>query len=536
MPGSVKCPHCGLINPRSAERCDCGYDFTTQRPPSRQAQNTPPNTLPPNPASRSQAKSGGKFTLFIVFLAIPLVALIAAQGIEWRLDSNLRKALLQQYPDKTAQIEAISVSSVCNDATVRADKAFADICDLNDKMGLMSLGAILGAVVSLGLLGAIRLSGGLARRKRTLLLWLFAPGLHLSMLIVSALMVLYAALGIAAIYYGGSFLGGMIPIGMILALSLGGFIGVASMIRAQFSAFGKATTTAVAKTLKPTQYKTIWGFVTDLASSMGAQQPDMIIAGLEPNFYVTEANVLCLDGKLHGRTMYLSVPLCRILSIEELNAVLGHELAHYKGMDTRFSKRFYPIYRGATKGLQDIASGLSGKGTAGHFVLLPAFMILAYFLGCFSKAEHELSRERELIADGEAAKTAGARPLAAALIKIYGFSPAWPVVKNAMEDAIQHGKMLINASTFFADLVNSLNPQEALRDVSEEGPVHPTDTHPPLAVRLENLGMSLPEVQVESCRTQPNAPANNLLGDNEALEIELTDCQQALMIRASKSQ
>ena len=23
----MDCPHCGLINPDSAERCDCGYDF-----------------------------------------------------------------------------------------------------------------------------------------------------------------------------------------------------------------------------------------------------------------------------------------------------------------------------------------------------------------------------------------------------------------------------------------------------------------------------------------------------------------------------
>jgi len=25
----MKCPNCGLINPETAERCDCGYDFLT---------------------------------------------------------------------------------------------------------------------------------------------------------------------------------------------------------------------------------------------------------------------------------------------------------------------------------------------------------------------------------------------------------------------------------------------------------------------------------------------------------------------------
>ena len=27
---SQKCPHCGLFNPPSALRCDCGYDFATR--------------------------------------------------------------------------------------------------------------------------------------------------------------------------------------------------------------------------------------------------------------------------------------------------------------------------------------------------------------------------------------------------------------------------------------------------------------------------------------------------------------------------
>ena len=26
----MECPHCGLINPETAQRCDCGYDFTTK--------------------------------------------------------------------------------------------------------------------------------------------------------------------------------------------------------------------------------------------------------------------------------------------------------------------------------------------------------------------------------------------------------------------------------------------------------------------------------------------------------------------------
>ncbi len=27
----MRCPSCGLINPKTAQRCDCGYDFADQR-------------------------------------------------------------------------------------------------------------------------------------------------------------------------------------------------------------------------------------------------------------------------------------------------------------------------------------------------------------------------------------------------------------------------------------------------------------------------------------------------------------------------
>ena len=48
----MKCPNCGLINPDSALRCDCGYDFTAQEikesylPPKKiQNQEPPPDGL-----------------------------------------------------------------------------------------------------------------------------------------------------------------------------------------------------------------------------------------------------------------------------------------------------------------------------------------------------------------------------------------------------------------------------------------------------------------------------------------------------------
>src|SRR5262249_3948737 len=121
------------------------------------------------------------------------------------------------------------------------------------------------------------------------------------------------------------------------------------------------------------------------------------------NFYVTETEVASLDGLLHGRTLYVSFSLCRILDLNEFRAVLAHELAHYKGLDTRFSREFYPIYRGAAQGIVNVRSTFSGRGVIGRLVLLPAIYTLSYFLRAFAESERRISRERELAADSAAA-------------------------------------------------------------------------------------------------------------------------------------
>src|SRR5262249_10608236 len=154
--------------------------------------------------------------------------------------------------------------------------------------------------------------------------------------------------------------------------------------------------------------------------------------------------VVCLDGQLTDRTMYISLPLCRLLTEDELKVVLGHELAHYKGRDTQFSQRFYPIYRGATDALVRLEQSFSHgeKGSAADFVLLPAFLTLSYFLDSFSNAEREISRDRELVADAEAAKVGSAHTIATALVKIHAYSAMWILVREQMKNALERGQQL----------------------------------------------------------------------------------------------
>ena len=60
MAEAKDCPKCGLVNPPTAQRCDCGWDFVSGQQEE--------SYLPPNQRIAIAAGLGG--TLFCVFLYI----------------------------------------------------------------------------------------------------------------------------------------------------------------------------------------------------------------------------------------------------------------------------------------------------------------------------------------------------------------------------------------------------------------------------------------------------------------------------------
>ncbi len=211
-------------------------------------------------------------------------------------------------------------------------------------------------------------------------------------------------------------------------VAIGAVLGVYRLIQAARHAVERAHVNVVGKVLEDGGHARLREAVSEVAGAIGAETPHRVVAGLDPNFFVTEADITCLDGQLQGRTLYVSLPLSRILTASELKAIIGHELGHFKGQDTQFSQRFYPIYAGAHRSLVGLAQ--SGGG-ARSVAILPAFYLLALFLESFATAEATISRERELAADAEAARAAGVDAAASALVKVHAYAPAWMAVVEA---------------------------------------------------------------------------------------------------------
>lgn len=89
----------------------------------------------------------------------------------------------------------------------------------------------------------------------------------------------------------------------------------------------------------------VWQRVRQMAEFLGTQPPDLIVVGIDASFYVTE-NPVRLAGQIEtGRMLYMSLPMLKKMTVEEADSVLGHELAHFSGDDTFWSRRIAPLIR-----------------------------------------------------------------------------------------------------------------------------------------------------------------------------------------------
>jgi Zn-dependent protease with chaperone function len=226
----------------------------------------------------------------------------------------------------------------------------------------------------------------------------------------------------------------------------------------------------------------LWNTVEALSKRVEIDPPTEILVGSELNFFVTELSVIHLGGKTKGRTLYLSSRLMKILDTEEVEAIIGHELAHFKGQDTQLTKEFYPFRWkiGQTIGHLDRIKG----------VAIPALAIVTAFTELFETVIAEYSRTRELAADALGAVVTSPQAMGRALIKLSLHSEAFLA---SYRRATQTGNpTLPDERTMFEEY---LKGGDAWSKIEESRLTHPIDSHPPLSERLASLHCSLAELK-----------------------------------------
>jgi len=462
--------------------------------------------------------------LFGLILGVPVVGVLVATGVQWKFDSELRTAARRQVPDASpARLAALTFVDVCKSANADIQGA----CDTYAHVTAVGIASVAAASIGLILIAALWMAGLLARTSRKVLLFVFRPGLYFTGAVLILLVLMHAGIAIASIYYGESALVNRIHVGIILAITLGAIGGALAIARHAFAVVHKASVAVIGRSVTREQAPRLWNRVNEVAQRLDALPPEHIIVGLDPNFFVTEAEVQYPGGTCNGRTLYCSLPLSRILRTEEFIGIIGHELGHFKGEDTKFSQQFFPIYRGTVNSIAALQH--SGGQGSGVIALLPAIALFSYFLECFSVAESKISRDRELIADRAGVEVSSVHAMATALVKVHAFAGIWEQVQNGAASLLSQGKGWLNASKTFAGAVVRAARPEALENVATTEMPHPTDSHPPLSVRLQALGLPLASLVQDALVVEPADAAINLVDEPEKIEQEVNDTYHSIL-------
>lgn len=156
----------------------------------------------------------------------------------------------------------------------------------------------------------------------------------------------------------------------------------------------------------------LWQRVSEMAAKLGIAPPDNIFVGIDDNFFVTEHPARVSGQRLEGRTLFASLSLLKSLSRSEADAVLAHELAHFSGEDTLYSRRISPLLGKYVHYLDALYQGGISR---------PIFHFMFFFWNLYQISLSKLRREREFRADRIGGELTSPQDMANALIKVAAY-------------------------------------------------------------------------------------------------------------------
>lgn len=327
---------------------------------------------------------------------------------------------------------------------------------------------------------AIAALGGLAFVSRQWQYVSFVVGWRLMTLASAAEVILQGAMGVWLSFWVTAFFTQKYYIKLIGIVGILVLLGVAMLVKAIFQRV-PSNNEVEGETVSEADAPQLWRRIRHMAAHLKTAPPDHIVAGIDTNFFVTQAPLTVAGKALTGRTLFVSIPLLRQLSVPEADAVLGHELAHFRGGDTQASAQLAP------KLLQYDHYVAGMRGAASFTLVVYHFMQLYRMI--FQLALSRDSREREFRADRTAAKLISPQAIVQSLVKIAAYSNYRSSTEHAL---FQHNEQLGNALGIADTVAQGLRPYAAsaefVDDMREARIPHPYDSHPPMEQRMRNVG------------------------------------------------
>lgn len=340
---------------------------------------------------------------------------------------------------------------------------------------------LLGSVALLALMVAL---GRLAFARRAWQLGSFLAGRRVLVVASALMLVLQGAFATWLSYWVTAFFFDIYIPKLILLVAIVVAVAVFGAVRAILTR-AKIDDRVQGERIAADAAPALWTRIREMAGRLGTAPPDEVIAGIDANFFVAEQPLQVGDTRTRGRTLYVSLPLLRVLSQDEADAVLAHELGHFVGGDTAASAALGPQ-------LVQFDHYLEQMRTGGLTII--AFHVLHLYRLIFELALSRSSREREFAADRVAAQLVSADALARSLVKVSAYSLYRGEVEGRLFEHDRTYTSQLGIGQRVADGLADFSRSPAFVDGVRRGGVpHPFDSHPPLRERIAGVGADLPD-------------------------------------------
>ena len=468
----------------------------------------------------------------VIVLALPVI--VSALGLlgrarwEARWDPWLaRQMAIQRVLPYGSLLMRPSLSTLC--AGGQAGTPFPPCATYSLFSTVIGGSAVVGGV-GFVFLGGLVLAGRWCRGSRRRMILVFRPALVATALGIACLGVAHGLLAVAVLVVGAGALWfeplERVPGTLLLAACAAGIGWALAMATVAFSLIRRPTISLVGQVLDLSEQGRLADLVRTVSAAVGAEPPDNVVACLVPWLFVTGMNVTCLDRRVSGRTLCLSLPLARILSVDELRGQVAHDLAHYSREQAAFTDRVAAPLVGVLRAMHDAAQRLRGVRAV---VRAAPLALVSVFVGEVAAGD-VLDGDRERAADQAAAAVAGREAFASGLVKLAAFTPAWHAVFAMMQHAAYSDTQYVNVSAVFHEIAASNADDERLAGVELTAQGHPVDHHTTLGERLASLGVQLDEVARAALSTEPPQSAATLIEGCTAVEERLSTAEHLLIV------
>lgn len=313
-----------------------------------------------------------------------------------------------------------------------------------------------------------------------------------------------------------------IPVFILIAIGVAPLVSLWAAFRAIKAMFFSKPEFQTAVVLKISEKPKLYEAIKEVCAKVKTKIPDTVIFHIEPTFFVTEGKLRTLDGLVKNRTLAISAPLVRQLTINEFKAILAHEFAHFSGNDTVYSRFVVPVYKSVNSAINDIAGINEGnKGDSNiikamNLLLFVPVIFLKIFIMYFATIDNILSRSRELRADWIASSNFGRNNMESGLVKVIQISQHYH--SSVEELGFSNPNYLDKYEQLLRRDSHKLEEykQKALLEVEQV-----FDTHPTLSTRL----VSLPDTNYTSDPHGMEGIIQEILAD----EKTLSDSYQQLL-------